>query len=128
MIGFFGAVLVALVALIIAAPLWGSTSEETPASSSLPDELWTREKAVAMLAITEADFDRATGKLSDADYTVLREDYEDRALRAIDELEKLEVPSVAPSPSAAGAHFCGQCGNRFQDPDRFCSGCGAPRS
>ncbi len=126
MIGVVAVILIAFVAAIIAAPLWRAGSDEASVAPSATDELWKHEKAVALLAITEADFDRATGKLSDDDYTVLREDYEDRALRAIDELERLEAaPPVAPAAGPAG--FCGNCGTRFEAPDRYCSNCGTPR-
>jgi len=125
MIGILGVVLIVFVAAIVVAPLWRDDINEALVEPSAADELWTHEKAVAMLAITEADFDRATGKLSDDDYTVLREDYEDRALRAIGELEKLETLPVAPAMNSA--RFCGHCGCRFEAPDRYCSGCGTPR-
>jgi hypothetical protein len=85
--------------------------------------MWTREKAVAVLAITEADFDLATGKLSDDDYNVLRSDYEGRALLAMDELEKL-------GPAETGdalVRFCAGCGASFAESDSFCGSCGRPR-
>ncbi|MBI5505497.1 MAG: hypothetical protein HY899_11895 [Deltaproteobacteria bacterium] len=125
MTGLIAAALIALVAVIIAAPLWRTDLDQAAVEPSVSDELWKHEKAVALLAITEADFDRATGKLSDDDYTVLREDYEDRALRAIDELEKLDA-SPAP-PAEVSARFCGNCGTRFGSADRYCSSCGTPR-
>lgn len=121
----FATLLIAVVAVLIAAPLWRTAADDILDRPTAVDELWKREKAVALLAITEADFDRATGKLSDDDYTVLRDDYEDRALRAISELEKLDAePEVS---QEAAARFCGECGMRFGAPDRYCSGCGTPR-
>lgn len=124
MIAALAVLLVLAVAAYVARPL---LVEEVGIEAPLAPtgrELWTREKDVAVLAITEADFDRATGKLSDEDYTVLRSDYEGRALQAMDEMDKL----VPEAPTAvAGPRFCGSCGSRYGDGDSYCSGCGRPR-
>jgi len=127
MTAVLGALLIACVAGLIVAPLWGVPPGEAVVEPSAGDELWRREKAVALLAITEADFDRATGKLSNEDYRSLREDYEDRALRAIGELEKAGTPAVAAETGAVMDRFCSQCGSRFGEPDRYCSHCGMAR-
>jgi hypothetical protein len=115
-------VLILLVATYIVWPLVGQVSGGLLASASPRDERWTREKAVAVLAITEADFDRATGKLSDDDYRILRTDYEGRALLAMDEIEKLQTALAA----AGRAIFCGGCGSRLEAENRFCGSCGRP--
>lgn len=125
MIAALAVLIVVAVAAYLVQPL---LVEASPAEEPLVPaggELWRREKAVAVLAITEADFDRATGKLSDDDYRILRSDYEGRALQAMDEIDKL-----APRAEAAGApavRFCPGCGNRFGDADSFCASCGRPR-
>ncbi len=126
MIGAFCAVLVAAVAAVIAMPLSPIASVQARDEPAANDELWQHEKAVALLAIAEADFDRATGKLSNDDYAILRSDYEGRALRAIGELDRLDtLPVVGLAVVPAG--FCGHCGVRFKDPDRYCSSCGSAR-
>lgn len=120
------AILILAVTAYIVLPLLRAPSEES-STEALPvaDELWQREKAVALLAISEADFDLATGKLSDDDYRVLLTDYEDRALHAMGELEKAVPPPAAPE---FAARFCSACGSRFAAPDRFCAGCGQQRA
>jgi hypothetical protein len=121
----FAVVLILLVAAFIVFPLLSQRDDAGTEMAPVRDELWKREKAVAVLAITEADFDRATGKLSDDDYRVLRSDYEGRALQAMDEMDKL-VP--APSQGVdAGVKFCASCGARFASQDAFCGSCGRPR-
>lgn len=101
-------------------------------------ELWLREKATALTAIREAEFDRATGKLSEEDYTSLRGMYEHRALKAMEHLGPEAPTGAAAEPGgesgtaatgAAGpvAAFCTSCGNAFGESDRFCGGCGAAR-
>lgn len=125
MTAVFAVVLILLVAAFIVAPLLSQQSDAGTEAAPARDELWKREKAVAVLAITEADFDRATGKLSDDDYRVLRSDYEGRALQAMDEMEKL-APASGGDP-ASSAKFCAGCGTRFASEDAFCGSCGRPR-
>lgn len=124
-----GVIMVSAVAVAIVLPLLRGD----PGEAERPDERVEQlqhEKAVALLAIREADFDRATGKLSDDDYAILRSTYEQRALGVLRQLDTLaSAPAVAPEPAAAGtpAAFCPSCGRRFSDGDRFCAGCGARR-
>jgi hypothetical protein len=120
---FLAVFLVATVAVFIVSPFFRLQGAEKDEKRPARGELWRREKAVAVLAITEADFDLATGKLSDDDYRVLRSDYEGRALQAMDELEKL-VPADA---AVSVASFCAGCGSRFSETDSFCGSCGRPR-
>ena len=116
-------VIVLLVAAFVISPLLGRTGGGYVETEPAGNGLWSREKAVAVIAITEADFDRATGKLSDEDYRILRSDYEGRALHAMDEMEKL-APPAAP-PGTAG--HCPACGARFAAADAFCGACGRAR-
>lgn len=97
-------------------------------------ELFEREKNVALLAIREAEFDLAMGKLSDEDYAALRGVYEERALGALGELDAIQqnegedrADSAAENASSASGSFCTNCGAAFRVEDRFCGGCGAPR-
>jgi hypothetical protein len=128
MVAALAALLVLAVAAYVAQPL---LVEASPVENPLPPagrELWTREKAVAVLAISEADFDLATGKLSDDDYRVLRSDYEGRALKAMDEIDRLEPAASDIGAVAVGAaRFCAGCGHRFGEADAFCGSCGRPR-
>lgn len=82
----------------------------------------------ALLALKEIEFDRATGKLSDEDYTELTERYSRRAL------ELLDAPVTTTAPDRVEAllsqrivshgGFCGACGARQQPGGRFCGSCG----
>jgi hypothetical protein len=118
-------VLILLVAAFIISPFLVQADVDRVDAGPSGGELWNREKAVAVLAITEADFDRATGKLSDDDYHVLRSDYEGRALHAMDEIDKL-VPTAGPSDEAV--RYCASCGSAFAETAAFCGSCGRPRS
>jgi hypothetical protein len=86
----------------------------------------------AIVALREIEFDRATGKLSDADYADLKTRYTQRALDA------MRAGSVAatgaPVDDAAEAavlairarlRSCARCGPRPEPDAIFCSNCGA---
>jgi len=122
--GVLAVVLIFLVAAFIISPFLSQADDEYADARPSGNELWTREKAVAVLAITEADFDLATGKLSDDDYQVLRSDYEGRALHAMDEIEKL-VPIATVTDTAV--RYCASCGSVFAESAAFCGSCGHPR-
>lgn len=127
MIAVFAMLLVVAVAAYVIQPLLVEAAAIEAPLLPTGRELWSREKAVAVLAITEADFDLATGKLSDDDYRVLRSDYEGRALQAMDEMDELDKLAPDVSPVAAGPRFCGNCGSPFAGTDAFCGSCGRPR-
>jgi len=102
-------------------------------------------RAVALRALKEIEFDRATGKLSDADYDDLKTKYTTEALVAL----RVEQPGggsretgaigAAPSPVSrlpvpacpthglrpeADALFCSECGRRLATAPGYCARCG----
>jgi len=95
-------------------------------------------KGVALLALKEIEFDRETGKLSDADYQYLKDKYTAEALdalraeegaRALDDLEARIAHRVHALRSAAatappGAPACPSCGPRPETDALYCSTCG----
>jgi len=135
-----GLAIVLLAAFFIAWPLLAAVeagtrgpAESNDAAASNPEH----DKELALRAIRDADFDHRTGKLSDEDHAALRQELEERALRAmaaIDDASALHAvppatPQVAPSATPArGAGepggFCPACGVRFARGARFCPGCG----
>lgn len=123
-----GSILVVALATLISLPLFRPAM-----GSALPsvhsDEALQREKSIALLAIKEAQFDHATGKLTDADYSLLRSEYEERALHAIRGLESGGAVRKACDSDgiAVRANFCHHCGRQFDTDDRFCASCGTAR-
>jgi hypothetical protein len=102
-------------------------------------------RAVALRALKEIEFDRATGKLSDTDYQALKGQYTAQALtalRAEDQAEPRQEPRKAVQSPSRGAtracpthgprpesdaQFCSECGRRLeQQGTGFCSRCGSP--
>jgi double zinc ribbon protein len=98
-------------------------------------------KGVALVALKEIEFDKETGKLSDADYQYLKEKYTAEALealraeaglegRASDDVEALIAHRVRTLRSALasappGAPLCPTCGPRPESDAVYCSTCGA---
>jgi hypothetical protein len=95
-------------------------------------------KGVALTALKEIEFDRETGKLSDADYELLKRKYTTAALEALRAEQQDSAPAdveamialrVAAFRSAsaappAGAPVCASCGPRPELDAVYCSGCG----
>jgi len=126
-------VLVVAVAAAIALPLMPGRVGGVDGFGEHDDtELFEREKNVALLAIKEAEFDHAMGKLSADDYGSLRKLYEQRALGALAALDRIHdvAPPAGPASTgseSASAPFCSGCGRPFTGDDRFCAGCGTAR-
>jgi hypothetical protein len=105
------------------------------------------EREAAVAALREIEFDRATGKLSDDDYSELKSRYTGEAVLAMrreavpssgaggrptdDEVDAAVLayrrathtcPTCGPRPEADAA-FCSNCGRYLHD---RCAGCGAP--
>jgi hypothetical protein len=85
----------------------------------------------AIRALREIEFDRATGKLSDADYQSLRARYTDQALR---EMRGPAAGAVVPAAEddiearvrayRAARRDCKRCGLRPEPDAIYCSTCG----
>jgi len=132
-------VAVAALALVLE-PLVRGVSESTAGTESPVDDLDFTDiqesespKVQALLALKEIEFDRATGKLSDEDYGVLKSKYAQVALAAIKEEDaaREEVGDAADAAEAAiqrarseRASVCPVCGPRPESDAKFCSDCG----
>ena len=102
-------------------------------------------RAVALRALREIEFDRATGKLSDADYEGLRAKYTEEALAALRAGDagrgtgegstpvQTRPPSLVPRPVCPthglrpepDAAFCSECGRRLGTAQAYCARCGS---
>jgi hypothetical protein len=90
-------------------------------------------RGVALTALKEIEFDRETGKLSDADYELLKRKYTAAALEALRVERQAGPPSDIEAMIAAkvvilrgGAPACPTCGPRPEPDALYCSGCGRP--
>ena len=114
------------------------------------DDPREHRKELALAALKEIEFDRATGKLSDADYQSMLARYTKEAVEALRDTEAaapaggnghaLGAPEAAASAAAddpierliaetraanRGRRFCSNCGAALEGSGRFCVECGA---
>lgn len=128
-------------------PLFFAPARPAPMRRSPAARVSQRDEAV--LALREIEFDRETGKLSDADYLELKTRYTRQAIDAMrresragavatepvseadDEIEAavrayraehVPCPACGPRPEPDAA-FCSNCGRYLRD---RCADCGAP--
>ena len=103
-----------------------------------PVEQEETARGVALLALKEIEFDRETGKLSDADYEYLKGKYTAEALQALREDEghgmrddaeamiaqRVRVLRSAAATAPPGTPSCPSCGPRPEADAVYCSTCG----
>ncbi len=96
----------------------------------------TSPKIQSLLALREIEFDRETGKLSDADYASLKHKYAESAVSAIREERDVDqqTPHIDNEDDAAEAMIararstrlsvCPTCDHKLEVGSIFCSNCG----
>ena len=113
----------------------GGDEGEDPADDMSP-------QTVALRALKEIEFDRATGKLSDSDYEQLKAKYTAEALAALRgesgnvqretghvaattfPVSRFPCPEHGPRPEK-DAVFCSECGKRLGSAPGYCARCGS---
>jgi zinc ribbon protein len=143
-----GVVLAAAATYFVLLPILRPPSAESSASAidegEDPDDDLSPQ-TVALRALKEIEFDRATGKLSDPDYDQLKAKYTAEALAAMrgeqgarsstvasptapsSVLRAPSCPTHGPRPEA-GALFCSECGRRLGKASGYCVRCGTALS
>ena len=102
----------------------GARLSARPVRSTLPGE------EDSIVALREIEFDRATGKLSDADYDELKTRYTQSALAAMRAVPAAGTADVADVVEAtvlayrARLKSCARCGPRPEPDAVYCSNCG----
>ncbi|MFN2572359.1 MAG: hypothetical protein ABR537_12255 [Gemmatimonadales bacterium] len=123
-------------------PSSGAADPAVPDEGDDPDDDMSPQ-TVALRALKEIEFDRATGKLSDEDYDALKAKYTGEALAALrgeqgrgrGEQQKTlpSAPrSLLPAPACPEhglrpekeAQFCSACGRRLGTAPGYCARCG----
>jgi hypothetical protein len=102
-----------------------------------------REKTLLLRSIKELEFDRAMGKVSDADFHDMGTRLRARTKRLMQQLDvegtgyrdRIEqelaarlAESEAPRPAKPARRACARCGTRNEPDAKFCKGCGASLS
>ena len=103
-------------------------------------------RTIALRALKEIEFDRATGKLADQDYESLKREYTAAALDALreDDATPARPPEALKAPGARAAlaptstrtcpthgprperdaSFCSECGRKLPSASGYCARCG----
>ncbi len=127
-----GTVLALLAVAIVLEPLIRPVAPTVVLRPDSDDEDITpeqRKRDLALAALKEIEFDKATGKLSDADYDRLYQRYAAEAVVALREAEHPQaarVTTVTPAGGTRRPKFCQECGNRLEGSGKFCTECGTP--
>jgi hypothetical protein len=123
-----------LVLWLVLAPLGATRPPADPDEILEPDEPEETPRGAALAALKEIEFDRATDKLADADYTELKARYTaeavaamraEEAQRRVDDVEAM-IAARARALRDGGPFACAACGPRPEADAVFCSSCGRP--
>ena len=88
-------------------------------------EVLEREKSLILRSIKELEFDRAMGKIGDADFEGISSRLRARALTLMQDLARTPAAEPAGRPAAAASRIaCPSCGTPNEPDARFCKNCG----
>lgn len=90
-----------------------------------------KEKSLVLRSIKELEFDKAMGKISEADFASIAGRLRARALALMEDLDRAPVqPAPVKSPPAreSARATCTTCGTRNDTDAKFCKNCGATLS
>lgn len=116
--GVVGAALLWLVLQPIVSPAPNTPVDLDPLD---PEET---PRGQALIALKEIAFDRATGKLSDADYAELNARYSAAAIATLDAPSSTVRCLTHGVRTESEAHFCPECGAGLVTEAGACVGCG----
>jgi hypothetical protein len=113
------------------APLGGDLPEDVSMVGGRTRAALERDKALTLRALKELEFDRAMGKVSDADYTEMRDRLRARAVRLMTQLDgtamyraQIERDAAEAGGARETAGGCAACGTPNDADARFCKQCG----
>ena len=125
-----GTVIALIAVAFVLVPLFRDEADAPPSMARGP-LLAPRSDDDAVSALREIEFDRATGKLSDADYTALKDRYTAEALDAMRAAESDAAASHGPDLAEEAilryrqrSLGCTTCGPRPEPDAIYCSTCG----
>ncbi|HEY6356683.1 MAG TPA: zinc ribbon domain-containing protein [Vicinamibacterales bacterium] len=119
-----------LVGLTVHSALTGFAGGGEDSAGAVGDrqrEALLRDKTLLLRSIKELEFDRATGKVSEADFREMNARLRARALSLMEALERGTAAApmkVRPAAAAPAVPACPGCGTRNDTDSRFCKHCG----
>jgi len=105
----------------------GGVQDSAAAVGDRQREALLRDKTLLLRSIKELEFDRATGKVSDADFREMNGRLRARALSLMEALERGTAPApmkIRPAAAAPAVPACPSCGTRNDADSKFCKHCG----
>jgi len=133
------ACLVGIAALRAVRPLVSPEEDRTPMVGERTRVALEREKLLTLRSIKELEFDRAMGKLSDADWHEMSGRLRARAAGLMKQLDagagyreqierdlarRLAVPPQPEGHAPSAGNFCTECGTKNEGDAKFCKNCG----
>ena len=113
------------------APLGSELPDDTSLVGGRTRAALERDKALTLRAIKELEFDRAMGKVSDADFTEMRDRLRARAVRLMTQLDgaamyraQIERDALEASGRTRCTRAARACGTSNDADARFCKQCG----
>ncbi len=127
-------VLAAAVSYFVALPLLSPHKSQFKADSNHKANDLVERKEAIYAAIKEIEFDYQMGKLSEADFKELRQQYKDEAIGLLGKIDQVQEKAVKAKDVHAtkkpkggaqpGVKFCWLCGTSVTKGDAFCVSCG----
>jgi hypothetical protein len=112
----------AAVGAFLIGPLRGS-ADDRPTAETKPEPAGLREREALYAALRDLEEDYETGKLSEVDHALLRDELRARAA-ALLQAERSGATQEPATPAAPRSPFCTRCGASQRPGDRFCAQCG----
>ena len=124
----FSLLLLGICLVFVAWPLFRAGTDEVENAED-PTVALELQKLEAYAAIREAEFDLNMGKLTESDFTALKEKHSRQALAAMAAMEQARAVAPGKRQGASGVtkakvSFCPDCGARATEGAKFCGSCG----
>ena len=97
----------------------------TPALPTTARQKLEREKSLLLRSLKELEFDRAMGKVSEADYSDISQRLRARAIVLMQDIDRAADDPVPPVRTASRVPACAKCGTENDRDARFCKNCGS---
>ena len=137
-----GLVVAIAAVLLVLEPILRPERAAAAPDAEPPEDPKEMKKELALAALKEIEFDKATGKLSDGDYQSMLTRYTKEAVEALREAapalgggtghgaaaaadDPVERLIAEAKQASKGKRFCSTCGAVLEGSGRFCVECGA---